>query len=335
MDKQLLYYFQKKLMKHTLLFILYFLSFSPLFADIAPNPIMIHGIYTVNDCKIQMVSEYVFADLYNDSAKVECTFNLLNFGDATEIQIGFPEMNFQYWSIGEYSPTDKGIFKIYVDGKLLNENDIKVPAQMENIYQKYMSVYYYDKEYQRKQDSIYTFYGIKVKGNKTIYPPGTYEKADNALKKLFEWRDSKPNIGSELWNEFKIQKEKGNFPWYVWNVNFNELESKQIKVVYTLPSGLGYGSNFRYFKYILETGSGWYKTIDKADIKLQLHDIDIKTIEEINSNNFSIDSTKKTITWTFTDLEPTSKDDIYVRYYNAKERRQWEKYKRKREKARK
>ena len=149
-------------MKHTLLFILYFLSFSPLFADIAPNPIMIHGIYTVNDCKIQMVSEYVFADLYNDSAKVECTFNLLNFGDATEIQIGFPEMNFQYWSIGEYSPTDKGIFKIYVDGKLLNENDIKVPAQMENIYQKYMSVYYFSINTTNRQITIFINCGEKL-----------------------------------------------------------------------------------------------------------------------------------------------------------------------------
>jgi hypothetical protein len=322
-------------MKQILPYILFILSFNQLFADIAPNPIFVNGIYTVNDCKIQMTSEYVFADLYNDSAKVECTFNLKNFGDATEIQIGFPEMNFHYWSISEFTPTDKGNFKIYVDGELLTENDIQVPSEMDSIYRKYMSVYYFDNEYQRKRDSIYSAYGVKEKGNRTMYPPGTYEQAEKALQELFEWRDSKPRLGSELWSEFNDQKEKGNFPWYVWNVKFNKQERKQIKVVYSLPSGLGYGSDYRYFKYILETGSGWYKMIEKADIALQLHDINIETIEEISPNNYSIDTTQKTITWTFTNLEPTSKDDIYVRYFNIKERQQWEKYKRKRERARK
>ena len=322
-------------MKQIPAYIFFFLSFNQLFADIAPNPIIVNGIYTLSDCKIQMTSEYVFADLYNDSAKVECTFNLENFGDGTEIQIGFPEMNFHYWSISEYTPTDKGNFKIYVDGKLLTNEDIKVPSEMECIYEKYMSVYYFDKEYQRKRDSIYSAYGIEEKGNRTIYPPGTYQQAEKALQDLYEWRDSKPRLGSELWNQFNEQKEKGNFPWYIWNVKFDKKEKKQIKVVYSLPSGLGYGSDYRYFKYILETGSGWYKSIEQAEIKLQLHDIDIETIEELSPNNFNVDTTQKTITWTFRDLEPTSNDDIYVRYFNEKERRNWEKYKRKRERARK
>ena len=317
-------------MKQILTYIFFFLSFNQLFADIAPNPIIVNGIYTVSDCKIQMTSEYVFADLYNDSSKVECTFNLENFSDGTEIQIGFPEMNFHYWSISEYTPTDKGNFKIYVDGKLLTNDDIKVPSEMDSIYEKYMSVYHFDKEYQRKRDSIYSAYGIEEKGNRTIYPRGTNELAEKALEDLYEWRDSKPYIGSELWTQFNEQKEKGNFPWYVWNVKFDEREKKQIKVVYSLPSGLGYGSNYRYFKYILETGSGWHKSIEQAEIKLQFHDIDIETIEEISPNNFSIDTIQKTIVWLFKDLEPTSNDDIYVRYFNKEERRDWEKYKRKR-----
>jgi len=319
--------------KQILPYILFILSFNQLFADIAPNPIVVNGIYTVDDCKIQMTSEYVFANLYNDSAKVECTFNLENFGDATEIQIGFPEMIFQYWSISEYTPADKANFKIYVDGKMLTEADIQVPSEMESIYQKYMSVYQYDNDYQRKRDSIYTVYGIIEKGNQVRYTKGTYEQAEKALLELSEWRDSKPRLGSVLWTELEDQKEKGNFPWYVWNVNFEQLEKRQVKVVYSLPSGLGKGSDYRYFKYILETGSGWYKTIQKAEIELQLHDIDIQNIEEISPNIFSVDTAAKVIRWTFTDLEPTAQDDIYLRYFNPDERREWKKYMKKRERA--
>lgn len=280
-----------------------------------------------------MTNEHVFADLYKDSAKVECTFNLECFGDPVTIQIGFPEMNFHYWSMSEYTPTDKGNFKIFVDGKLLNENDIQVPPEMDNIYQKYMSVYFYDNEYQRKRDSINNANGVHVKKNKKIYPPGSYDKTRIALDELYQWRDSKPRIGSELWGELNDQKQKGNFPWYVWYVRFEKQEKKQIKVVYSLPSGLGYGSDYRYFKYILATGAGWYKTIEKAEVQLQLHDIDIKTIEEISPKNHSLDTTQKTISWTFIDLEPTSKDDIYVRYFDTEERKQREKYKRKIERA--
>ena len=306
---------------------------SQLFADIAPTPIVVKGIYTTDKCKIQMTSEFVFANLFNDSAKVECTFNLKNFGDATKIQVGFPEMNFQYWSLSNYGSNDKANFKIYVNGKLLTENDIQVPSEMDSVYKKYMLAYYFDKEYRRKEDSIYTANGVKFKNNKTIYPPGAYERTEKALEKLSVWRDSKPRIGPELWTEFEKQKKKGNFPWYVWNVQFEKQEKKQIKVVYSLPSGLGYGADYRYFKYILETGSGWYKTIEQAEIEIQLHDIDPETLEKVSPSNYNMNKEQKTIKWTFTDFEPTDKDDIYVRYYNINERRKWKKVQKKRKRA--
>ena len=101
------------------------------YADVGPNPIVVKGIYTIDSCKIQMKRETVYADIYNDSAKVECTFELVNLGNSTTIQIGFPEMNFQYWSIGDYSENDKTNFNIYVDKTLLTENEIVVPAELD------------------------------------------------------------------------------------------------------------------------------------------------------------------------------------------------------------
>jgi hypothetical protein len=320
--------------RFTILFI-YFLLIGKVHADIAPSPIIIKGIYTIDSCKIQMTQEYVYADLYNDSAKVVCTFELLNFGESQTIQVGFPVMNFQYWSYGQYNENDKNNFRIYVDNMMLTENDIGVPAELQSIYNTYMHIYQVEKEYNRKLDSIYTANNFVVKKNGTIHYPSSeaYRAMMAALDDLSKWRDSKPQLDSELWNKFDSQIKIGNFPWYVWNVHFDKDEKKTIKVVYSLPSGEGYGANYRYFKYILETGSGWYGSIEKADIELKLHDIRVKTIEEISPKGYLIDTEEKTIKWNFVNLEPTKNEDIYVRYYNPKERRKWHRYQWRREMA--
>lgn len=322
-------------MKRLILLLSYYLISMQLFADIAPNPIVVKGIYTIDNCKIQMTREYVYANLYNDSARIECTFELLNKGDNISIQIGFPEMNFQYWSIGEYNPDDKTKFEIFVDGKLLTENEIGVPNELDSIYKVYMYIYFIEKECNRKADSIYKANNVKITKN-GVYEylsNQTYQATKQALDDLYEWRQSKPYLDSELWDSFNKQKSKGNFPWYLWNVAFNKGEQKTIKVVYSLPSGMGYGANYRYFKYILETGSGWYDVINSAVIKLKLHNINIEAIEEITPSGSSIDYENKTIVWNMQNLEPTDKDDIYVKYYNPTERRKWEKYKKKRKRA--
>jgi len=312
-----------------------FLLIVKVFADIAPNPIVIKGIYTIDSCKIQMTQEFVYADLYNDSAKVECTFEMQNLADSTTIQIGFPEMNFQYWSKGEYAENDKANFRIYVNDRVLTEKEIGVPAELDSVYNTYMYVYYLEKEYRRKTDSIYMANNVIVKENGTYKYQSTesYQTVRSAMDNLYEWRETKPHLGSDLWREFDTQMKKGNFPWYVWNVHFDKNEKKTIKIVYSLPSGQGYGSDYRYFKYILETGSGWHGLIEKADIELKLHDIKIETIEEISPSGHQINTADKIIKWNLKDIEPTKEDDIYVQYYNPAERRNWENYQKKRKRA--
>jgi len=316
----------------TLLNIVFFCNIA--LADVAPNPIVVKSVFTADSCKIRMLSEIVIADLFRDSAKVECIFELVNYGDGTTIEIGFPEMNFQYWSIGEYSENDKKNFKIYVDDYLLTDKDIGVPKELEGIYQKYMYVYHIEREYRAKIDSIYKANNVKIRKNGTyIYQSReALNNTDKALKSLFEWRETKPYIGSELWKEFDTQMKKGNYPWYVWKVHFEKGERKIVKVTYNLPSGKGYGANYRYFKYLLNTGAGWYSDIEKADVILKLHDIKMKNIEEITPNDYILDVKEKTITWNFRNLEPTKDDDIYVRYFDSSERKKFNKYQAKRHK---
>ncbi len=305
-------------------------------ADIAPNPIVVKGIYTADSCEIQMTREYVYADLYNDSAIVTCTFELLNLGDSITIQVGFPEMNFHYWSsFGHYGENDKANFRIQVDDRMLTEKEIGVPAELDSIYNAYMYIYHIEKEYKRKIDSIYKSNNVTVdKNGNDKYPSAeSYRTVSAAMNDLFKWRETKPNFDSELWDAFDREMKKGNFPWYVWNVHFDKHEKKSITVAYSLPSGQGYGANYRYFKYILETGSGWHGIIEQADIELKLHDIAMKTIERISPEGYQMDTVSKVISWNLLNIEPTKEDDIYVRYYNPAERKEWKKYQRKRKRA--
>lgn len=301
------------------------------YADVGPNPIVVKGIYTIDSCKIQMKRETVYADIYNDSAKVECTFELVNLGNSTTIQIGFPEMNFQYWSIGDYSENDKTNFNIYVDKTLLTENEIVVPAELDSVYRAYMHIFEIEKEYKRKMDSIYTANRVTKKNDGTYKYPSTYlyQSTIAALDELYEWRENKARFDSGLIDEFNIQMKKGDFPWYVWNVHFETNEQKTIKVEYSLPAGKGYGSDYRYFKYLLETGAGWYGLIEQAEIELKLHEIKQKTLEEILPRGYQMDPIGNIVKWNLTNLEPTNGDNIYLRYYNPSERREWENYQRK------
>jgi hypothetical protein len=304
-------------------------------ADIAPNPIVVKSVFTVDSCKIRMLSEIVIADLYRDSAKVECIFEMVNYGDSITIEIGFPEMNFQYWGIGKYSENDKANFEIYVDDYLLTDEDIGVPEELEEVYQKIMHIYRIGREYNAKRDSIYKANNVRITKNEIYFYPSrkALDNTNKALDSLDKWRQSEPRFTSELWKEFNAQKKKGNYPWYVWKVHFKEGERKIIKVTYNLPSGMGYGANYRYFKYLLNTGAGWYKDIEKADIILNLNDINIENIEEISPTNYFLDTQKKTITWNFRNLEPTEEDDIFVRYFDTNERKRFEKHQEKRRKA--
>jgi hypothetical protein len=135
---------------------------------------------------------------------------------------------------------------------------------------------------------------------------------------------------SDLIGEFDSLLNKGNYAWYIWNVNFKKGESKTIKVNYMVPSGAGYGSEYRFIKYLLSTGTGWRDKINKAEINIKLVNVKTNTLETISPSNYKLDNKAKTISWTFSNIEPTTDNDIYVKYYNPRERRKWENFKEKR-----
>jgi len=318
------------IMKRTTVILLFLILTNNGWTDIAPNPIILKSIMTEMPCEIQMVSETVDIELYNDSSFVSCTFNMLNHGDSLTIPIGFPVMNFFHWTMGFYEKNDKDKFEIYVDNVRLDKNDIQVPERMRETYQKYMRVINADEEYKRKQDSLLTKYGVIEKRNKTIYPKGNYSAYDKAYSKIFEWREKQPHFDGNLIGEFDSLLNKGNYAWYIWKVKFEKSESKTIKVNYMVPSGVGYGGEYRFLKYLVSTGTGWKDKINRAEIKVKLNNIKSNTIETVSPSNHKLDDKAKIICWTFENIEPTVDNDIYVIYYSPSERRKWEKFKDKR-----
>lgn len=314
-------------MKYKILVLVSFILFSFTNIDISPNPIEAKGIYPAKLCKIRMESEIVKAELHTDYATIDCTFEMMNYGEEISLEVGFPVMDFHYWQISGYRESDKSNFKIIVDNKVLTEQEIKVPMEMDSIYKEYMKVYAVEKELVRKSDSVYTSYNVIQRENGTLkFPKGCNStEVSNKILSLYDWRSKQPTMSGDLMSVFDKKIREGKYPWYVWNVRFKENEHKTIKVSYRLPSGMSYAANYRYFKYLLNTGAGWYKDIGKAEIILKLNNIDLNKVEKIAPPNYTIDKKNKTIKWNFINLEPTKNDDIYLQYYLSNERKKYTK----------
>jgi len=289
--------------------------------DIGPNPIAIKSIMTSTPCEIQMVSEIVNVELYNDSSIVTCVFRMKNHGDSITLPVGFPVMNFFHWNIKSYSSTDKDIFEISVDNIQLDRNAIQVPQEMKSIYQQFMLADKADKILAHKHDSIDSKYGVIQMKNRSKVPKTSENKYYKALKTINDWRAKQPDNMVLLEDSILNHLNRGNYPWYIWNVHFSKNESRTIRVSYKVPSGLYYKAKYRYFNYLISTGTGWKGKIEKADITIRLHNIKVRTIEKISPSNHILDKESKSISWVFMNIEPTKQDDIYVQYYNPKERR--------------
>ena len=104
--------------------------------------------------------------------------------------------------------------------------------------------------------------------------------------------------------------------WYLWDGEFQKGESKTIEVQYSLPFGMLYKTNERFFTYLLSTGANWNGTIGKVEIIVNLKDIEMDSLISQQPNNCVINNDQ--LTWTFTDLEPTINDDIKINYNSNK-----------------
>jgi hypothetical protein len=105
-------------------------------------------------------------------------------------------------------------------------------------------------------------------------------------------------------------------PWYLWDTRFDENETRVIEVTYSLPHGEVKNDLYYRFDYLLSTGAGWKGEIDTAEIIVNFKNLDKDLILRTSPANFT--STGNQIVWKLYNIEPTSKDDITIRYEKKK-----------------
>lgn len=140
----------------------------------------------------------------------------------------------------------------------------------------------------------------------------------NRFKVKENGKPLKFHLSDSLKNDAEFRRKIDSYQiieeWYLWDGEFQKGETKTIEVQYSLPFGALYKSNNRYFTYLLSTGANWRGTIGKAEIIVNLKDIDADSIVSFVPANGSF--SEKQLSWTFLDFEPTTEHDIKV-FYNS------------------
>jgi hypothetical protein len=127
-------------------------------------------------------------------------------------------------------------------------------------------------------------------------------------------------LSDSLKNNAELRKKIDSYQiiqdWYLWDGEFQKGESKTIEVQYSLPFGMLYKTNERFFTYLLSTGANWKGTIGKAEIIVNLKNIEMDSLISQQPNNCVINNNQ--LKWTFSDFEPTTNDDIKINYNSNK-----------------
>ncbi|MBN2503368.1 MAG: hypothetical protein JXB38_21510 [Anaerolineales bacterium] len=102
-----------------------------------------------------------------------------------------------------------------------------------------------------------------------------------------------------------------DFTWAVFDVTFPANKNVIIKVKYTTYSVIWGWPYEPSFKYILETGAGWYSSIREADIILKMPYR--ATIENVFEYPAGAEFTGSEVHWHYENLEPTSADNWEIK----------------------
>jgi hypothetical protein len=291
-------------MKKFLFFFLFVVLWMPAIADIAPNPIEIRSIIPRGECKVQMVSEIVTADVYKDSSVVECVFYMKNWGEGCTMQVGFPMMDLYHFPLSEVGISDmRSFIELYVGDKKVDLDSLYIPEEITALRARMkLRDEYFTKSYAAARDSLFRVYGSR----------GTdYQNAVNKFRDDFQKNDTTFKdvpAASTVWRRFR------NTPYNVWNVTFDALGSQKITVRYRVPTGRIYKSSSRYFYYILHTGAGWYKDIEQARVRVRVMDFDLSKVSETRPSHYRINHAAREHVWDFVHFEPSEEDNVYFRF---------------------
>ncbi len=110
--------------------------------------------------------------------------------------------------------------------------------------------------------------------------------------------------------------------WYVWNATYKPKTITKLTVYFIVATNnaivrRGYNrDNVNGFAYLLESGNAWAKDIEKGRIYIKL--MDNQTLNNLSGlkpdSIFKANELTNELIYDFTNLEPTSKNNILIRY---------------------
>lgn len=248
-------------------------------ADIALNPLHANGIAIEDDnLNIRMESEEVIVDLWADSAVVNCSFVMHNYGEALSVEMGFPEMHFLQNEKPYFiqCAEDKKRFRINVNGVMLGYETISFSHVLDELValQKELSQSLNGEEYRDIFDSY-----VEVR-----------HQLENKSHLWYVWQES-----------FDRQTTK--------NISVSYKISNGTTVKENVS---GYFVVNKLFKYIISTGGSWHGTIGDAIIRVRLHGFTLFDLGSISPSGYTVVDDGREIMWHFEDIEPVEDDDIVV-----------------------
>ncbi|MBN2503369.1 MAG: hypothetical protein JXB38_21515 [Anaerolineales bacterium] len=167
--------------------------------------------------------------------------------------------------------------------------------------------------------SYYEEYGYEARVNAAYTMHNRGEKDESIavhfpLMYLYEYlgeesivRDFHVFVGGQELNWVHVEYHYSDYLWAKFDVTFPDGKDVVIKVNYKTH---GYGQTWaedQEFNYILETGAGWYDSIDEADLILRLpyH----ASPENVYNYPEGAEFVGPEVRWHFEGLEPTSDDN--------------------------
>lgn len=157
---------------------------------------------------------------------------------------------------------------------------------------------------------------------KTGYPINGFAEGDNStlVQAIFdELHGLKILIDGK---NTPLIKEQKMGDWYVWNNTFPKNTTTKVEVYFLMDTNQarvrkGYEVDYSNgFVYLLETGAVWKQPIVEGEIRIQTSD-DLK-LENLKgvfpSDFFEENGTHQTLKGHFTNLSPTEKNNIIIRY---------------------
>lgn len=139
-----------------------------------------------------------------------------------------------------------------------------------------------------------------------------YTLRNSAFAPIDVYQNGKKIDDINFFNPDSKSPNINNKSWYLWNTHFDENETMEIEVSYSLPHGIVKNDLYYKFDYLLSTGAGWKGNIDTAEIIINLKSFNRDLILKTSPDNYTTQGNQ--IIWKLYDLAPSLQNDISIRY---------------------